>query len=217
MASGPSHGVAPVASHGVPPGASKAQWRRALLAARRAVPASVRTAEAAGLARHAVRLATELAGGPVCAYLPVDIEPGSRHMLDALTAAGHEVLLPIVVAGSRPGTPAPLDWARYGGPAALADGPWGLRQPTGAVLGVDAIGSASLVLVPALAVDRRGIRLGRGGGFYDMTLPLVGADAWVIAVVRDSELVEALPAQAHDVPVTGALTPGLGTVRLPRN
>ncbi|MGH3580223.1 MAG: 5-formyltetrahydrofolate cyclo-ligase, partial [Mycobacterium sp.] len=70
------------------------------------------------------------------------------------------------------------------------------------------------VLVPALAVDRRGNRLGRGAGFYDRALPLADPDARLIAVVRDDELLDEVPAEPHDVAMTHMLTPGLGVVAL---
>jgi 5-formyltetrahydrofolate cyclo-ligase len=81
-------------------------------------------------------------------------------------------------------------------------------------LGVDAISSAELILVPALAVDRSGGRLGRGAGFYDRTLILAAPSAARIALVRDSELVDELPTEAHDVRMTGAVTPSGGFVDL---
>ena len=53
--------------------------------------------------------------------------------------------------------------------------------------------AARLVLLPALAADRRGVRLGQGGGFYDRTLPLVGADVALVVVLDDGELVDTCP------------------------
>ncbi|MEU5691695.1 5-formyltetrahydrofolate cyclo-ligase [Actinosynnema sp. NPDC020468] len=147
------------------------------------------------------------AGGTVCAYLPVGNEPGSAAMLDTLAESGFRVLLPVVVG------PAPLDWAVYA-PDELAPGPFGLREPSGPRLGPTAIGAASLVLVPALAVDHRGVRLGKGGGHYDRSLPLTNAP--LVALVRDAEFVPYdLPAEAHDVRVDAVLTPGRGLLRLP--
>jgi 5-formyltetrahydrofolate cyclo-ligase len=81
-------------------------------------------------------------------------------------------------------------------------------------LGVDAIAAASVVLVPALAVDVSGVRLGRGAGFYDRSLSYAAPTARLIAVVRDDELVDWLPDAEHDVPMTHALTPGRGLVTL---
>ena len=176
---------------------SKREWRSRLLAARRLVPSAQHAAEATALAA----LATDLPGDPVCCYLPVGADPGSLDLVTALERQGRQVLLPVVVG------PAPLDWARYEGPDSLAPGPFGLREPSGERLGAAAIGLAALVLVPALAVDRAGHRLGKGGGHYDRSLPLAGPDTPLVAVVRDEELLAALPAEPHDVTMTAALTP----------
>jgi 5-formyltetrahydrofolate cyclo-ligase len=81
-------------------------------------------------------------------------------------------------------------------------------------LGPDAVALASVILVPALAVDRTGVRLGRGAGFYDRSLPLADPSARLVAVVRDDELVESLPAEPHDVRMTHVLTPERGLVPL---
>nr|WP_051233260.1 5-formyltetrahydrofolate cyclo-ligase [Pseudonocardia asaccharolytica] len=182
--------------------------RRRLSAARRAVSPQQRAEWAAALAMATVRLA-EQTGGPVCAYLPIGSEPGSAAGLDALRAAGHEVLLPVV-----PAVAGPLDWARYEGRGSLADGPLGLREPTGERQGVMAITKARLVLIPALAVDRRGVRLGRGGGYYDRTLPLARAGVVLAAILHDDELVDELPAEPHDVRVSAVVRPATGVTLL---
>jgi 5-formyltetrahydrofolate cyclo-ligase len=186
----------------------KAGWRELLLSRRRAVPVAERERDAARLAVAVVDACAGRPAGPVCAFVPVGAEPGSPAMLDALRGAGREVLLPVV-----PNGPGALGWGRYLGAASLVRGPLGLRQPSGPDLGPDAIGGAVLVLVPALAVDRRGVRLGRGGGWYDRTLPLATPGTPLLAVVRDDEVVDRLPGEPHDVPVNGALTP-LGGVTL---
>jgi 5-formyltetrahydrofolate cyclo-ligase len=191
--------------------AEKTRWRTALVAARRALPATERAARATALAAAAVELAATT-GGPVCAYVPVGSEPGSLDLVAALHDAGHEVLLPVVPEGR-----GPLDWAAYTGPDSLAPGPLGLREPTGPRLGPDAIARARLVLLPGLAADVSGVRLGRGAGHYDRTLPLAEPDVPIVIVLNDEELVERLPAEPHDRPVTGALLPGAGLVTLGNN
>ena len=89
-------------------------------------------------------------------------------------------------------------------------GPRGLLEPGEPPRGVGAIARADAVLVPALAVDRAGNRLGRGGGSYDRALARVGPLIPLIALVYDGELVEHVPAEAHDVPVRAAVSPRAG-------
>lgn len=183
----------------------KVELRRRVLAARRAVPAAVREAEAAALAATPLPMGLP---GTVCAYWPVGAEPGSPALLDGLVRRGYRVLLPVV------GALGPLDWAEYTGAESLQAAPLGLREPAGPLLGCAAIATAVLVLVPALAVDQHGVRLGRGGGHYDRTLPLAAPGTPLVAIVRDDEVLAALPVQPHDVPVTAALTPGRGLIPL---
>lgn len=187
----------------------KAQLRATLVASRRAVPSSVQAAEALTLAAHAVD-AVDI-GDTVCAYVPVRSEPGSHDMLRRLRERCSRLLLPIVRAEA--GRPGPLCWGEYV-PGALASGPFGLLEPAGPALPPTTLADAAVVFVPALAVDSHGVRLGRGGGFYDRSLILRAADCKLIAVVRDSEIVETLPCEAHDVRMTHALCPERGLIPL---
>jgi 5-formyltetrahydrofolate cyclo-ligase len=188
--------------------AEKAAWRRRIRTARQARDPEVRARHAAMLTEAALELAGRF-DGPVCAHLPVGVEPWSAGGVEALREAGHEVLLPVVA--DRGG---PLDWARYEGPDGLVAGPFGLREPAGTRLGPEAVCRAGLVLLPALAADRSGVRLGQGGGFYDRTLPLVEASVPLVAVLDEGELVDALPAEQHDRRVTAALLPETGVTML---
>lgn len=182
---------------------TKAEWRARLLAERAAVPAEVRSQEADALASAVGILAATVAGSTVCCYLPFGSEPGSARLVDAVAAAAGRVLLPVV-----PPEPGPLLWARYDGVDALVSGPFrGMLEPSGPRLSAAEIGVAQLVLVPALAVDVQGVRLGRGAGYYDRSLPLAADDAELVAVVRDAEFVPELPAEPHDVRMTGVVTP----------
>jgi 5-formyltetrahydrofolate cyclo-ligase len=189
---------------------TKAEVREVVLRARRLTSPEQRRAEADALAGHLPALVC--AGDTVCAHVPVGSEPGSLAMLDALAGLGVRVLLP-VAREDEAGTPLPLQWGEYraGG---LVDARFGLREPEPPWLGVEAIAAASAVLVPALAVDLAGVRLGRGAGFYDRSLSHADPAARLIAVVRDDELVDWLPGADHDVPMTDALTPGRGLVAL---
>ena len=106
-----------------------------------------------------------------------------------------------------------LDWALDDGTRHAVRGPGGL-EPGGPRLGKGAIASADVVLVPALAVDTRGGRLGQGGGSYDRALARVRADVLVVALLHDDELLtEPVPTAEHDRPVGAVVTP-LRVVRL---
>ena len=184
--------------------------RTAVLSARRAVSAEVRRAEADALTTHLLAQASP--GDVFCAYVPVGSEPGRVGMLDALVSVGVRVLVPVARLDGE-GTALPLQWGTYRAGELIGAG-FGLLEPAPPWLPTDAIGAASTVVVPALAVDRSGVRLGRGAGFYDRSLPLADSAARLIAMVRDAELVDVVPGESHDVPMTHALAPGLGLVGL---
>jgi 5-formyltetrahydrofolate cyclo-ligase len=133
-------------------------------------------------------------------------------MIDTLVNHGVRVLLPVARSDAT-GSAQPLQWGDYR-PGMLVAAPFGLREPAAPWLPAEAITMAADILVPALAVDRTGVRLGRGAGFYDRSLPLADPAARLIAVVRDDELVDAVPSEPHDVRMTHALTPTRGLVEL---
>ncbi|GAA5193074.1 hypothetical protein GCM10023322_54070 [Rugosimonospora acidiphila] len=167
----------------------KARLRTQLLAARRA-----RTDRPACDAAIVEKLVA-LAGGrrTVAGYVPFSTEPGGAALPDALAAVCDRLLVPLV----RPDLD--LDWEVYDG--------------DGAPLGVRALGEADVVIVPALAVDRGGMRLGRGGGSYDRALARIAPGALSVAPVYSDEFVDSLPFEQHDRRVGAVVTPE-GVIRL---
>ncbi|MEU2717939.1 5-formyltetrahydrofolate cyclo-ligase [Streptomyces sp. NPDC007205] len=167
------------------------------------------------LAERALEL-PELAGArTVAAYVSVGSEPGTAALLDALRARGVRVLLPALLPDND------LDWGEYAGPGSLArvrhSGKMALFEPSGARLGPDAVTAADVVLLPGLAVDARGMRLGRGGGSYDRVLSRLeraGARPRLVVLLYDTEVVARVPAEAHDKPVHAVVTPS-GVHRFP--
>jgi len=193
---------------GQKPEDQKASLRAELLARRRALTADQR-AQAGRSLRDAVLAAPEAQmAGTVASYYSVGTEPDTRGLVFALWKRGTYVLLPLLRADDD------LDWASYEGPDSLGPGPRGLLEPTEPPRGVTAITSADLVIVPALAVDRGGMRLGRGGGSYDRALARVGAAIPTIALIYDDELLEEVPAGPLDQPVRMAAQPRQGITRL---
>ncbi|MGY1809691.1 5-formyltetrahydrofolate cyclo-ligase [Blastococcus sp. SYSU D00669] len=183
------------------PVAAKAALRERFLSRRRTRPAPERAAAAAAVTSALLR---GLAGTrTLAAFVPDEAEPGHGRLPAAYTQLGARVLLPVV-----PSEDAELAWAVDTG--RLAPGRYGLLEPLGPRLGTTAIGAADVVVVPALAVDRRGVRLGRGGGYYDRALVHARPDAVLVAVVFDDEFTDALPAEEHDRRVTAVVTPAGG-------
>jgi 5-formyltetrahydrofolate cyclo-ligase len=86
-----------------------------------------------------------------------------------------------------------------------------LLEPQGPRFGAAELGSAQVVLVPALAVDTIGTRLGRGRGYYDAALACAHPQALILALVHDQELLDAeatpIPREQHDAAVHGVITP----------
>lgn len=139
----------------------------------------------------------------VAAYVSVGHEPCTRLLLERLTERGVRVLLPVL------GPHLSRSWAYYRGAADLAErAPGRPPEPSGRVLPPEEIGRVDALLIPALAVDRGGRRLGQGGGWYDRLLPLRADGVRVFAMVHDDELVAGpLPTEAHDESVDAVITP----------
>jgi 5-formyltetrahydrofolate cyclo-ligase len=181
--------------------AAKAELRAGFLARRRARGAVERAAAAAAVT---TALLGGLAGARTfAAYVPEEDEPGYGRLPAAYTQLGARVLLPAV-----PTTGSELAWAVDTG--RLAPGRFGLLEPVGPRLGPTAIGTADVVVLPAVAVARTGVRLGRGGGYYDRALRHARDDAALVVLAFDDELVDELPAEAHDRRVTAVVTPSAG-------
>jgi 5-formyltetrahydrofolate cyclo-ligase len=188
--------------------AAKSAVRGAALARRRALTPATREDAAGAVVREVLSLVRRAGARRICGYVPVGAEPGGPSLVGALAAVA-EVLLPVLR------DDLDLDWALFTGELALAAR--GLLSPVGPLLGVSAVASADLVIVPAVAVDRAGTRLGRGGGSYDRALARVRPGVPVVALLHDGELVDGpLPALPHDLRVSGVITPALGVVWLTR-
>ena len=189
------------------PAAAKSVLRAKLLAARRTLTEDQRALSGRSIRDAVLGLPETEMAGTVAAYYSVGAEPDTHGLVFALWKRGTYVLLPLL----RPD--GDLDWASYEGPDSLAPGPRGLLEPVEPPRGVTAITSADLILVPAVAVDRTGARLGRGGGSFDRALGRVGRAVLTMALLHDGELVERVPVAGHDIPVRAAALPGEGICR----
>lgn len=149
----------------------------------------------------------DLSGLTVTAYEEMGTEPPVSGLVRAAQEAGMRVLLPVTILETRT-----LRWVDAAGPTgdedSSADRPADQRGE-----GPETLREVDIALIPGLAVDREGFRLGQGGGFYDRALPILRPGVPVIVTLHDHELpgsqsapVPLVPHEAHDIRVDGVLT-----------
>ena len=174
------------------PQARKNALRTKFLAAR-----ETHTIEDAGARNTALLAYLEDIGAEVVAlYVSFGTEPDTAQLRAALREKKVAVLLPIL------GPEGTLIFALDTG--LTTAGLRGIAVPTGEPAPLE---TAHVIVIPALAVDRTGVRLGRGGGSYDRALSARTTRAPVIALLHSGELVEGLPAEPHDVRVDAVADP----------
>ena len=192
----PGHDPAPSGAAG-----AKLALRDQLVTTRNRRPLLDRSDAARAIARHLTAAPEVRCAATVAAYVAVGPEPGTAPLLDALVSAGKRVVLPVLLPDGD------LDWAAYAGDQDLAPARFGLLEPVGTRLGVDAVATADVVLLPGLAASRRGDRMGRGGGSYDRALGRVPVGTFTCVLLYDDEVGVPVPVEPHDRRVTAAASP----------
>jgi 5-formyltetrahydrofolate cyclo-ligase len=185
-------------------GTAKLAMRDQLMTTRRRLSLVEVGESAQEIARHLLATVVMQRAATIAAYVSMGTEPGTGPLLDAWLEAGRRAIVPMLRSDND------LDWGVYRGGRELVSAGRGLLEPAGEPLGLGAISTPDVVLVPALAVDRTGMRLGRGGGSYDRALGRVPIGTPVIALLYDGEIVDSVPSAAHDRAVSGAVTPSSG-------
>jgi 5-formyltetrahydrofolate cyclo-ligase len=181
-------------------GDRKRALRAELRERRRIMPSVERQAANADITAGLIRLVQDLRAKSLSAYLSTPDEPDTRAFLRWALDQGIRVLLPV---SREDGL---LDWAPYDGDEESID-LLGMPTPSSDLLGPIAINEVDLIVVPAAAIDRGGMRMGWGRGYFDKTLGSMESCPPVYAVIFDHELVDAVPRERHDRPVDGAVTP----------
>ncbi len=151
---------------------SKAALRREATARRDALPVEARSAAAETIAARPFPLSI-VAGSIVSGFMPLKSEINPLPLLRTLAGRGARLALPVV---SERGNPLIMRAWNWGEP--LSPGVWGIREPMPEAAEVE----PDILLVPLLAFDRSGRRLGYGGGYYDLTLARLRARKAVVAV-----------------------------------
>ncbi|MFB4350266.1 5-formyltetrahydrofolate cyclo-ligase [Microbacterium sp. CR_7] len=160
-----------------------------------------RESAASAIAERLDDLIAELGAASISCFLSTTTEPGTRDFVKAAVRRGIRVLLPVTRADGL------LDWAVANDDDEISEGLYGLPEPTGEVLGPIAVNDVDLMIIPAAAVDRTGMRMGWGRGYFDKTIGSMEKCPPVYAVIYDSEVLDSLPSEVHDQPVNGVVTP----------
>lgn len=176
----------------------KANIRESHLSLRRTRTERDRADAAEAIALHASALPVLRSARRIAAYASMPSEPGTAPLLEQLMGRGVVVIVPISLEDRT------MAWA-LNEPGAVSVSALGVPEPTGPVLGPGALAECSVAIVPALAVDHAGNRLGRGAGYYDRAL--ADFTGVVCAVVFENELVPEVPHADHDRRVDLVLTP----------
>lgn len=181
-------------------GHQKRALRAELRERRRISTSSERSSADERITSNLVALTRERGARSISAYLSTSDEPDTRPFIDWAHAEGIRVLLPV---SREDGL---LDWAPYDGEEEDEDA-HGMPTPTSELLGPIAINDVDLIIVPAASVDRTGMRMGWGRGYFDKTLGSMERCPPVYAVIFDNEFVESVPREVHDQKVNGVVTP----------
>jgi 5-formyltetrahydrofolate cyclo-ligase len=150
----------------------KAAVRREAIARRDALPADLRAAAAQAIALRPFPVAV-LAGAIVSGFMPLKSEINPLPLMRKLSDAGAQLALPVVAGKGKP-----LIMRAFAFGETLASGVWGIREPKSDAPQV----FPDILLVPLLAFDRRGHRIGYGAGYYDMTITALRAQKAIVAV-----------------------------------
>ena len=137
----------------------------------------------------------------VSCFLSTTTEPGTREFVEAAVRRGIRVLLPITRADGL------LDWSVATPGGDIAEGLFGLPEPVGELLGPIAVNDVDLMIIPAAAIDRSGMRLGWGRGYFDKTIGSMERCPPVYAVSTTPSCSTRCRSDVHDQPVTGVVTP----------
>ncbi len=173
---------------------AKQMMRRMMARLKRQVTPEMRLAQAQAVAKRIEAWPPFATASTILAYHALSDELPTAGMLDRWLDMGRRVLLPRVMPD---GTLELADMAD----GLSDDNRYHINEPIGPAIDTAEV---DLAVIPAVAVDHNGYRLGRGGGFYDRLLPHLHCP--IIAAVLDCQLVEAVPHEPHDFPVNAIAT-----------
>ncbi|MDF2628431.1 MAG: 5-formyltetrahydrofolate cyclo-ligase [Symbiobacteriaceae bacterium] len=178
----------------------KQQLRTEMLARRQSLAPDERERRSLAAQEALIGSPAFAAAHQILIYIAFRGEVGTERIAEAAVTAGKGLVLPRVVKEPR----GLVLHAYSGNQAALARGAYGIMEPR-PEWPVVTPAEVDLVVVPGVAFDRTGGRLGYGGGYYDRLLPMMG-HARLAGLAYECQVVEGLPKDPHDIPVDGLAT-----------
>ena len=176
----------------------KAELRRTAVARRDAMPAEARAAAAETIAARAFPVAVT-PGAIASGFMPLKSEINPLPLMKALAGQGARLALPVIAGRGRP-----LVMRSWNFDEPLDRGQWGIREPKAAAAEVE----PDILLVPLLAFDRTGHRIGYGAGYYDLTIAALRGRKPIVAIglAFAAQEVPAIPATPGDARLDLVLT-----------
>lgn len=178
------------------PAAARAALRRTMLAARRAMPAARQQAASACILEYLGGLLLPMPAGSIGFCAAIRAEPDCQPLIVRLIAAGWQAAMPVVSA-----VDAPMTFRRWWPAAPMTADPYGIPIPA-----TEAAPLPSVLLLPLVAFDAAGYRLGYGGGYFDRTLAACARRPLMIGVGFDLCAVASIHPERHDIPLDRVVT-----------
>lgn len=179
---------------------TKKELRKQLFDARRSLSPTARDTANAGLRPHLIDFLHRQSAHHIAAYMPVETEPGGLDLVPYLHSQGFDVIVPVAHPDFS------MSWVRYFPDLPFTQGAFGISEPAGPALSGTPLADVDVIVVPALAADRHGFRLGKGGGYYDRALAKL-SDPVTVSLIFTHELLGTVPRESHDSPISAIITP----------
>jgi len=172
---------------------TKDSLRRYVRAQKRQYTAEQLAAMSEGICSRVLASAEWQEAGTLLLYYPLADEVDVRPLIEDAFENGKRVLLPVCKGDE-------LELRLYEGAASLTEGAFGIMEPTGLLFAPEDYPDIQLALVPGMAFDSMGHRLGRGKGYYDRLLPKL-TETRLLGICFPFQLLDVVPAEAHDINV----------------
>lgn len=172
---------------------TKRELRQQIRTQKRRLSAAELAVMSEDICSKVLALASWQEAGTLLLYYPLPDEVDVRLLIKDAFESGKKVLLPVVKGDE-------LELHLYEGEASLKEGAFGIMEPTGPLFAPIHYDEIELAIIPGMAFDSAGHRLGRGKGYYDRLLPNL-RDAKLIGVCFPFQFLEEVPAEAHDISV----------------